>query len=762
MSVLKNFNPKNRSLSSDLAISLIVIIIIVESAILGFIYSRQSRLLLKELNDKADDYAANISEVLAIPIWDFDDEQIVNIGAGFINKDLIEELHILDQQGQTLFLSKAENATEAFIERSVDISYNGQSMGTARLRFSLDPYKMELRWLRNAILFALSVSLVVILIASGFLLRIFMRKPLRILQTGINRVAKGEYEYGFEEIHHEELSGIATRFSDMAGEIKSREKSLHIVNRELNQEIADRKSAQEKIKQSEAKYRSILENMKEGYFEVDLKGIFVFINKAMLDLSGYSEEELIGMNFREIVDEKTADLVFNVFNMVFKTYLSEKVISFDAISKNREIRKVEISVSLIFNSDNEPMGFSGVARDITERIVAEIEKKKLEKRLQRSQKMEALGLLAGGVAHDLNNVLSGIVSYPELLLMDLPQDSPLRNPLLAIQNSGQKAADIVMDLLALARRGVPVKEIVNLNDIVLDYLNSPEYQKLATYHAGVCVQTRLQDKLLNIKGSSVHLRKSIMNLISNAAEAQPSGGEILISTYNRYVDTPIKGYEDIEEGDFVVLEVSDKGIGISDEDLNRIFEPFYTKKVMGRSGTGLGMAVVWGTIQDHHAYMNVESREGSGSSFYIYFPATREETEKDTTAIPIDTYLGKGQSILVVDDIQEQREVTQEILSKLNYSVTTMTSGEAAVEYMRDHSVDLMILDMIMDPGMDGLETYIQIIAIHPNQKAIIASGYSETHRVKEAQKLGAGEYIKKPYTMEKLGLAVHMELDRS
>jgi len=761
MSDFEFFRIKKRSLSWSLSISLILIVIIVESAILGFIYTRQARLLFKELNNNADDHATNSGEILSIPIWDFDDEQIAKVGRGFLNKNIIDEIHIQDQHGQTLFRSSANNVSEDYIARTVDVTYEEQIIGRVMLRFSMQPFQMELRRLRNAIVYALSASLLVILVGSGYLLRIFMRKPLRILQTGINRVAKGEYEYGFEEIKYDELSGIAERFSQMASEIQSREKSLHIVNQELKQEIADRKAAEEKIKQSEAKYRSILENMQEGYFEVDLKGVFIFVNNAMLEISGYSADELIGMSYKNIVDVKAADAVFSIFSRVYKTHRSGKMMSFDTINKSGEKINVEISVSLLFDVNNDPVGFSGIARDTSERIAAEKEKRQLEIKLQRSQKMEALGLLAGGVAHDLNNVLSGVVSYPELLLMDLPEDSPLRKPLLTIQRSGQKAADIVMDLLALARRGVPATEIVNLTEIVRDYLKAPEYQTLASYHSEVRVQTNLEDKLLNIKGSPVHLRKTIMNLVSNAAEAQPAGGEILISTYNRYVDAPMKGYEDIKEGDFVVLEVSDKGIGISDKDLNRIFEPFYTKKVMGRSGTGLGMAVVWGTIQDHHAYLNVESSEGGGTTFYIYFPATREKVQMGKGALPLESYLGNRQTILVIDDIQEQRELAQQMLEKLNYAVKTIESGEKAVDYMRDHTADLIILDMIMDPGMDGFETYEQIRAINPNQKVIIASGYSETNRVKQAQRLGAGEYLKKPYTIENLGLVVKRELKK-
>jgi CheY-like chemotaxis protein len=211
----------------------------------------------------------------------------------------------------------------------------------------------------------------------------------------------------------------------------------------------------------------------------------------------------------------------------------------------------------------------------------------------------------------------------------------------------------------------------------------------------------------------------------------------------------------------VVLEVSDTGVGIAAEELDRIFEPFYTKKVMGRSGTGLGMAVVWGTVQDHRGYIDIESKEGKGTTFYLYLPVTRDRIVEKKSMIPVETYMGTGQSILVVDDVRDQRELASRMLTTLGYSVHTVSSGEGAIDYLKNNSAALVLLDMIMDPGIDGLDTYRQIIKLHPKQKAVIASGFSETKRVKEAQKLGAGQYVKKPYTLENLGLAVNKELGK-
>ena len=182
---------------------------------------------------------------------------------------------------------------------------------------------------------------------------------------------------------------------------------------------------------------------------------------------------------------------------------------------------------------------------------------------------------------------------------------------------------------------------------------------------------------------------------------------------------------------------------------------------MGRSGTGLGLAVVWGTVKDHHGYINVESEEGKGSTFTLYFPVTREGITAEHIAVPISEYMGNGESILVVDDVKEQRDLAAGMLRTLNYSIASVSSGEDAVAYMKEHEVDLMVLDMIMDPGMDGLDTYRSILEIRPKQRAIIVSGFSESDRVRAAKDLGAGAYVRKPYIKEKLGLAVRKELDR-
>jgi signal transduction histidine kinase len=532
-------------------------------------------------------------------------------------------------------------------------------------------------------------------------------------------------------------------------------------NADLKTTITELRQAEEALRESETLLKATLESTADGILVVNDLGQVVATNARFGEM-WHLPEQIIETND----DDKLLNCVLDQLKEP-EAFLSKVQELYKKSKKDLDI--LYFKDGSIFERYSEPLivensiaGRVWSFRDITERVKAEAEKAKLHVKLQRSQKMEAVGTLAGGVAHDLNNILSGIVSYPDLLLTQLPKDDPLRNPIATIRDSGNKAATIVQDLLTLARRGVAVKEVVNLNKIIAEYLKSPEYEKLISFHPHIKVKTDLADNILHIFGSPVHLTKTVMNLVSNAAEAMPDTGEITISTEIRYIDSPVKGYDNVKEGDYILLKVVDSGIGISSTDIERIFEPFYTKKVMGRSGTGLGMAVVWGTVKDHRGHIDVQSTEGKGTTFTLYFSATREITAGDTADLNINDYKGRGESILVVDDVKEQREIATSILSELGYCATSVSSGEKAVEYLLNNSADLLILDMIMDPGMDGLATYKRILQIHPDQKALIASGFSETVRVRAAQKLGAGVYVKKPYTLESIGITVKMELEKS
>ena len=283
---------------------------------------------------------------------------------------------------------------------------------------------------------------------------------------------------------------------------------------------------------------------------------------------------------------------------------------------------------------------------------------------------------------------------------------------------------------------------------------------LEHHSPAVTYKTIPDDSLRNMNGSYIHLRKVIMNLVANASEAIEETGVVTISTSNRLLDKPLKGYDDVRTGEYAVLTVSDNGKGIPPADLNRIFEPFYSKKVIGRSGTGLGLAVVWNVVQEHDGYINVTSDE-NGTVFELYFPITRTEILEADSSISIESIKGNGEKILVVDDLESQRMITGSMLEKLGYIVHTVESGEAAAEYLKENSADLIVLDMIMAPGINGRETYERIIEIRPSQKAVIVSGFAETDDVKATLELGAGQFVKKPITLQTLGISIREELKK-
>ncbi len=514
-------------------------------------------------------------------------------------------------------------------------------------------------------------------------------------------------------------------------------------------DITDRKLVEQELN----KFKTITDRANYGAAIMSLGGNFLYVNGCFASMHRYDADDLINKPGSILYD----DLPRKRFARLMEKVRIQGGVAAEELEHKRSdgTRFTGLNnIYLIKDEENLPLYISATTIDISD-------KKRLQARLQRAQKMEAIGTLAGGVAHDLNNILSGLVSYPELILMDLPEESNLRQPIATIKKAGDKAAAVVQDLLTLARRNVAVTEIVNLNDIVTEYFHTPEFQKLKNTYPEIDFKLDLKEDLMNITGSPVHLSKTLMNLVTNAVEAIEGEGAVKISTDNGYVDRNLRGYDNIKEGDYAVLTVEDDGMGISDEDRDKIFEPFFTKKIMGRSGTGLGMSVVWASVKDHNGFIDLHTSVNRGTVFKLYFPTTRKEAKTESEASSIEACMGSGETVLVVDDIKEQREIAEHILKKLGYKVFTAKCGEDAVEYMRENSAELLLLDMIMDPGMDGLATYREILKLHPGQKAVIASGFSETTKVREAQKAGAGPYLRKPYSLRKLGIAIKKELER-
>ena len=521
-------------------------------------------------------------------------------------------------------------------------------------------------------------------------------------------------------------------------------------------DITDRKKIENLLRKSEKKYRNLVENLSEGVVITDFQENLLFVNSAACNMLGYRRDELMGMNFSELVSDDYRSRIKRETAERKKGIHSKYEVKINR--KDGEARHLIISASPQIDDSGRIEGSIGIMTDVTQSRQSDQERKKLQEQLEKAQRMESLGVLAGGVAHDLNNILGPLVAYPEMILGKLPLDSPARKQIMMMGKAAVEASGVIQDLLSLARRGRYEMEPVNINNVVKSYISSASMVETTERNPGVEVEEILDTNIGNILGSAPHLQKVFMNLVINAFDAMPNGGKLKVKTSRTFLDRLRCGYTNIAKGEYVMLEVIDTGIGIDEKCLKHIFEPYYSKKKMGHSGSGLGLSVVYSILKDHRGYYDIFSRVGEGTEFVLYFPVYEgKETEKYCV---IGNYEGR-EKILVVDDVKDQRAIATELLASLGYKVSSASNGRKALDFLAENAVDIVILDMIMEDDFDGLDTYREILKLNPHQKAIIVSGYSATHRVNQAIKLGVGKYIKKPYTLNTLGKAVREELDR-
>jgi len=505
-------------------------------------------------------------------------------------------------------------------------------------------------------------------------------------------------------------------------------------------DITERKAAEKRLKMSERKFRSYVDNAPDGIFVANREGRYIDANQMACELTGYPRDELLTMSLIDLIQEGSVNAARKHFKTVVENGFADGEI---------EIRKKDGSdrywrVKAVTLDSGKFLAF---VQDITET-------KRLRDLESRAERLELAGTIAGQVAHDFNNLLAPIMAYPEFIQEQLSEDHPAQTLLQDIENAAGKIADINQDLLTMGRRGHYTQNILNLNEIVRQVVKEAEVQ-----FSTVSINMELGGDLLSIVGGEAQIYRMLNNLIYNALDAMLGVGEISIKTENFHSDKPIASfYAHIPRGEYVVLTITDTGCGIADEEIKNIFDPFYsTKKSDKRRGSGLGLSIVDAVMKDHHGFIDVSSRINEGTTFYLYFPATKEQSG-DRPEGHLD---GGNESVLIVDDDQVQRDVSFRLLRRLGYSVSVVGSGEDAIEFVKDNPQDLLLLDMIMSSGMDGAETYRKILETYPDQRAIIISGYSETERVIEAQRLGAGQFVRKPLTMQTIALAVRSELDR-
>jgi two-component system cell cycle sensor histidine kinase/response regulator CckA len=510
----------------------------------------------------------------------------------------------------------------------------------------------------------------------------------------------------------------------------------------------ERKKTEEALRESEEKYRTILKSIEESYYEVDLAGNLTFFNDSTCNILGYSRDELMGMNNRQFMDQENATKVYETFNTVYTTGEPAKGSDWEITRKDGTKRYVEASVSLIKDAEGQPIGFRGIGGDISERRRAEEEKQKMEAQFQAAQRMEGMGTLARGIAHNFNNLLMGIQGNASLMLLDKTSDDPDYERLKSIEQGVRSGAELTKQLLGFARGGKYEVKPTDLNELI-----RRSSELFGSTKKEITIHTKYQEGVWPVEVDRGQIEQTLLNLYVNAWQAMPAGGALHLETENTTLDEDFTKPQGVEPGRYLKVSITDTGIGMDKKTQRRIFEPFFTTREMGR-GTGLGLASVYGIISNHGGIITVDSRKGKGSTFTMYFPASEKELIEEEELLPGEVLRGT-EAVLLVDDEEMVLEVAAEMLRELGYTVLMARSGKEAIEIISKGPnlspvPDIVILDMIM-PGMGGGETYDRLKEINPDIKVLLLSGYSIDGQATEILERGCNGFIQKPFSMREL-----------
>ena len=520
------------------------------------------------------------------------------------------------------------------------------------------------------------------------------------------------------------------------------------------------RQAKEGLRMSESKFETLFNSAGDGIFIIDFQGHILEVNDAACERLGYRKEELLRMSPMDLDTPEYAALVVQRISQVHQN--GNAIYETAQVNRNGTVIPTEISSRIIEYEGKKAI--LSICRDLTERKLAEKERQKaeedrgkLEEQLRQSQKMEAIGQLAGGVAHDFNNILTAIMGYGSFALMKMAKDDPQRIYIEHMLEGAERAAHLTNDLLLFSRKQISERIYVDMNEIII------KMENFLTRIIGedISFKTILHPGAMPVLADAHQLEQVMMNLATNARDAMTKGGVFSVTTGQIRVDKEfMAAYGYGQPGMYALITVSDTGKGMDAATRQRIFEPFFTTKLMGK-GTGLGMAVVYGIVKGHDGYINVNSEPGVGTTFRIYLPLTTLETEVTQKTIHPFT-MGKGDTILIAEDERAVRKVLRLSLEEHGYMVIEAENGEEAVKQYKDNmeKVSLVLLDVIM-PVKNGSETYDEIKSLNPDTKVIFMSGYTDDIiRRKELLKSNT-DLIAKPIAPDTLLRKVREVLDR-
>ena len=493
---------------------------------------------------------------------------------------------------------------------------------------------------------------------------------------------------------------------------------------------------EEALRISEEKYHNILDNIEDGYCELDHQGCVTFFNNSLCKMLGCSSEELSGSYYRQYLEEDLADKVSQVFKKVQRTGVPMKGMEHYVWLKDGNRKQVEISVSPIKGTGNQGVGFSCIIHDITER-------KRIEEEHFRMEKLESLGLLAGGIAHDFNNILTVILGNISLARLWIDSSDAPYTLLIEAEKACQRARDLTQQLLTFARGGAPIKKTVSIEHLIR------ESAVFALRGSNVRCEYEIPDNIWPVDVDESQISQVISNLIINADQAMPEGGVVSIHCDNVVLDE--LNVSSLPAGEYVQITVSDEGIGISEEHLSKVFDPYFTTKPRG---SGLGMATAYSTVKKHNGHITVDSVVDNGTVFKVYLPAHSHGTITEES-FDNQVAVGKGR-ILVMDDYEGVRKTMGEMLKRLGYQVALAVDGNQVHSLYRQaqeagQPYDAVIIGLTIPGGMGGRETIKRLLQLDPEVKAIVSSGYANDQVMAEYRQWGFKGMITKPYSIKEL-----------
>ena len=513
--------------------------------------------------------------------------------------------------------------------------------------------------------------------------------------------------------------------------------------------VTDAVLAKEALLNSERRFRSLSENAPVIIFALDTKGAISYLNPAWEKILGHRRDDLIGKPFIDLVADKNEWICENIFGQLIDGQKAVVEVNISIRHKLGHPRLFNTSAAANSDTEGRVTGIIGLAKDITE-------ERKLQQQLFQSQKMEAIGTLAGGVAHDFNNLLMGMQANLSLMRLGKNPAIPSNEKIQRIENQIQSGAALTRQLLGYARKGQYVVATVNMNRLIEETLHVVQRA-----NKKITVQSLLSDEAAFIRADRGQMEMVLLNLLLNAVDAMPDGGRLTVSCRRVAVqsgrDKDFSGAK--TSSGLVEVMVSDTGIGMDQATQERIFEPFFTTKEVGR-GSGLGLASVYGVVHNHGGRIQVESAIGQGATFTLLLPAT-EETIQAPSPVEAPVSLGGG-TILLVEDEALILKYCLEMIRSLEYEVMTAASGQEAIQIYKDNhaKIDLVILDVIM-PGMDGFRVFKNLHEINPQVKVIITSGFTVDRRIDQILSSGPHGYLKKPYTLKELAEAIGKTIGR-